>query len=192
MRRSGNAFLLAGLLLVLGSFGLLAATMVQTNAAASAAAELAAELEETMPPRRAGLMDSYTNRDMPALSLDGQDFIGSVAVPAFQIVLPIAADWDSVKVSSFPCRFWGTVYDGSLILGGADRKGQFDFLDQIQNDDSVLVTDMTGTQFSYRVSDIFRSGSAQADVLLDDSSDLTLFARNARSLEYIIVRCVMG
>ena len=192
MRRSGNAFLLAGLLLVLGSFGLLAATMVQTNAAASAAAELAAELEETMPPRSAGLMDSYTNMDMPALSLDGQDFIGTVAVPAFQIVLPIAADWDSGKVSSFPCRFWGTVYDGSLILGGADRKGQFDFLDQIQNDDSVLVTDMTGTQFSYRVSDILRSGSAQADVLLDDSSDLTLFARNARSLEYIIVRCVMG
>lgn len=192
MRRSGNIFLFAGLLLVLGSFGLLAATTLQTNAAASAAAELSAQLEDAMPPRSAGLMDSYTNMEMPALSLDGQDFIGTVAVPAFQVVLPIASAWDTGKVSSFPCRFWGTVYDGSLILGGADQTGQFDFLDQIQNDDSVLVTDMTGAQFSYRVSEIHRADSAQADVLLDDSSDLTLFSRNARSLEYIIVRCVMG
>lgn len=192
MRRSGNIFLFAGLLLVLGSFGLLAATTLQTNAAASAAAELSAQLEDAMPPRSAGLMDSYTNMEMPALSLDGQDFIGTVAVPAFQVVLPIASAWDTGKVSSFPCRFWGTVYDGSLILGGADQTGQFDFLDQIQNDDSVLVTDMTGAQFSYRVSEIHRADSAQAAVLLDDSSDLTLFARNARSLEYIIVRCVMG
>ena len=192
MRRSGNIFLFAGLLLVLVSFGLLAVTTLQTNAAASAAAELAAELEKTMPPRSAGLMDSYTNMEMPAISLDGQDFIGTIAVPAFQTVLPIASAWDTGKVSSFPCRFWGTVYDGSLILGGADRTGQFDFLDQIQNDDSVLVTDMTGAQFSYRVSEIHRADSAQADILLDDSSDLTLFARNTRSLEYIIVRCVMG
>lgn len=192
MRRSGNIFLFAGLLLVLGSFGLLAATTLQTNAAASAAAELAAELEKTMPPRSVGLMDSYTNMEMPAFSLDGQDFIGTVAVPAFQVVLPIAPVWDAGTISSFPCRFWGTVYDGSLVLGGADQKGQFDFLDQIQNGDSVLVTDMTGAQFSYRVSAIHRADSARADILLDGQSDLTIFARNARSLEYIIVRCVMG
>ena len=192
MRRSGNIFLFAGLLLVLGSFGLLAATTLQTNTAASAAAELATELEDAMPPRSDGLMDSYTNMEMPAISLDGQEFIGTIAVPAFQTVLPIASAWDTGKVSSFPCRFWGTVYDGSLILGGADQKGQFDFLDQIQNGDSVLVTDMTGAQFSYRVSAIHRADSARADILLDGQSDLTIFARNARSLEYIIVRCMMG
>lgn len=192
MKRRRNIFLLAGLLLVLVSFGLLAVTTLQTNAAASAAAELAAELEKTMPPRSVGLMDSYTNMEMPAFSLDGQDFIGTVTIPAFQTVLPIAPAWDTGKVSSFPCRFWGTVYDGSLVLGGADQKGQFDFLDQIQNGDSVLVTDMTGAQFSYRVSAIHRADSARADILLDGQSDLTIFARNARSLEYIIVRCVMG
>ena len=192
MKQRSNTFLLAGLLLVLVSFGLLAVTILRTNAAASTAAELAAELEKTMPPRSVGLMDSYTNMEMPAFSLDGQDFIGTVTIPAFQTVLPIASVWDAGTVSSFPCRFWGTVYDGSLVLGGADQKGQFDFLEQIQNGDSVLVTDMTGAQFSYRVSAIHRADSARADILLDGQSDLTIFARNARSLEYIIVRCVMG
>ena len=192
MRRNGNVIFLIGCLLVLGSFTLLVFSRLQVSRSAAKAVELDAHLEDILPPRTPGIPEAYTNMEMPAISVNGHDFIGIVEIPAFQTVLPIGSVWDSGTVSSFPCRFWGTVYDGSLILGGADRKGQFDFLDQIQNDDSVLVTDMTGTQFSYRVSDIFRSGSAQADVLLDDSSDLTLFARNARSLEYIIVRCVMG
>ena len=192
MRRRGNLFFLAGCLLVLSSFALLAVTVLQTNAAAAEAAALTDRLTSAMPPRSAGVPDSYTNMEMPALSIDGQDFIGTVAVPAFQRTLPIASEWDSVKLNSFPCRFWGTVYDGSLILGGADRDGQFDFLDQIQNGDRVVVTDMTGAEFSYRVEEIYRADSARADVLMDGDSDLTLFARSARSLEYIIVRCVMG
>ena len=137
-------------------------------------------------------MDSYRDMEMPALDLDGQDFIGLVDIPAFGVTLPIAGSWDAKRVADYPCRFWGTVYDGSLVVGGADQVGQFDGFDRIQDGSAITVTDMTGEVFSYVVAKVERSKSAQADVLMDPDADLTLFARDAYSLEYLLVRCVMG
>ena len=45
--------------------------------------------------------------------------------------------------------------------------------------------------FSYVVERVDRSSTAQADVLMNEESDLTLFVRDAQLLEYIILRCVM-
>ena len=192
MKRLGNLFFLAGCLLILGSFGLFAASQLQANRAADTAAELAVQLDALLPPRTSGIAGSYTNTEMPALELSGQDFIGILEIPAFQRALPIGKNWDARKTDEFPRRFWGSAYDNSLILGGSNQKGQFDFISQIQNGDHVFVTDMTGTQFSYVVENIHRSKSAQADVLLDESAALTLFARETNSLDYIIVRCIAG
>ena len=192
MKRLGNLFFLAGCLLILGSFALFAASQLQANRAAAAAAELAVQLESLLPPRTPGITGSYANPEMPALELSGQDFIGVVQIPTFQRSLPIGKDWNARKTDEFPRRFWGSVYDGSLILGGSSQKGQFDFISQIQTGDRIFVTDMTGTQFSYVVENIRRSKSAQADTLLDETADLTLFARESNSLDYIIVRCVAG
>lgn len=192
MRRSGNLFFLVGVLLVLGSFGLLAFTQLRAHRAADSASELAQQLESLLPPLTPGIMDPSSDLEMSALELAGEDFIGVVHIPAFQRTLPLGSSWDAQKVAEYPHRFWGSACNGSLILGGSDQLGQFDFLDQIQIGDAVLVNDMTGTQFSYMVDDIRRTTSAQADILLDGESHLTLFARQARSLEYVIVRCVMG
>lgn len=191
MKKLGKLLLLAGFLLILGSAGLLAYSRVHTQRAAASAAELTARLESVLPPRTAGITDTYTTMEMPAFSIGGQDFIGLIEVPAFQTTLPLGSDWDRSRVTSFPCRFWGTVYDSTLIIGGSDQSGQFDFLDQIQFGDTVLVTDMTGAEFTYCTEKIYRSDSADAEILLDERYDLTLFARDSRSFEYIIVRCAL-
>ena len=48
---------------------------------------------------------------------------------------------------------------------------------------------MTGTTFSYTLEQVERRSSASAKSLLDADADLTLFVRDARLLEYIILRC---
>ena len=191
MKKIGKGLLLAGFLLILGSAVLLICSRIHAQRAAASAAELTARLEAVLPPRTTGVTEAYTTMEMPAFSIGQQDFIGLVEIPAFQSALPLGSGWDRSQVSSFPCRFWGTVYDSSLIIGGSDQMGQFDFLDQIQLGDAVLVTDMTGAEFTYRTEKIFRSNSADAEILLDEESALTLFARDSRSFEYIIVRCAL-
>ena len=77
------------------------------------------------------------------------------------------------------------------VIVGYDQPGQFDFLDEVSDQTMVKITDMTGQEFCYTVDCVERSDSAQAEILIDDKADLTLFVRDAQLLEYIIVRCVM-
>ena len=189
MRKSSRFFLIAGCLLIIGSFGLLAASRIHAEQARRENAAVVEQIAAIIPERSAGVMDTYLHMEMPALQINGQDYIGIVEIPSFGLTLPVYSSWDAEKVSSFPCRFWGTVYDGSLIIGGADQSGQFDCFDRIQDGSTVTVTDMTGGEYVYTVARVDRSKSAQADVLMDDSMDLTLFVRDAYNLNYIIVRC---
>ncbi|MBR5470898.1 MAG: hypothetical protein IKU81_02115 [Oscillibacter sp.] len=190
MKRSGKVMFLIGCLLIISSLGLLIFSQIRTGQIQKENHELVQTIETILPERRAGIKDTYRNMEMPALEVGGEDFVALLEIPSFGCKLPVFGSWEKGKVSSHPCRFWGTVYDGTLIVGGADQSGQFDFFDRISNDAAVTVTDMTGSTFSYVVERVEHSDSAQAEVLMDNEADLTLFARDARMLDYIILRCV--
>lgn len=190
MKKLRTIVLFIGCALILCSLGLLGFSLLHANRAVQDNAASVSQIQALLPPRSIGTMDIYSDTEMPVLQVGGKDFIGLVDIPAFGLTLPIRSSWDAGNVSSSPCRFWGSVYDGSLIVGGADQSGQFDCLDKIQNGDVVTVTDMTGAEFSYAVDRIDRSSSAQAQVLMNSPAHLTLFVRDAYNLNYIIVRCV--
>lgn len=189
MRKRSKIFFALGLLLILGSLVILAVSWFQAQRAQDNAAKVLSQIQAVLPEKSVGTKDIYSSMEMPVLQIDNQDFIGIIDIPAFGITLPVYSTWDARKVTSFPCRFSGTVYDGSLIVGGTDQQGQFDCFDRLQHGNTVTVTDMNGAEFSYTVSRIDRAKSAEADVLIDEMFDLTLFVRDAFSLEYIIVRC---
>lgn len=142
-----------------------------------------------LPPCYSGVTDQYSNMDMPSLEVEGQDYIALLEAPKYGAKLPVKGKWSAIGAENCPCLFRGTVYDGSLVIGGSSKAGQLAFVSQIQNGDILVVTDMTGGQFTYRVTKIFRTDSAGADVLVDESADLTVFAWNGAGLEYIVVRC---
>lgn len=45
----------------------------------------------------------------------------------------------------------GSVYDGTLIVGGRSEDGNFDFIDQLDAGEELTFTDMTGRVFRYTV-----------------------------------------
>ena len=192
MRNAGKLLWLAGLLLVAGSLVLLVVTRNHVGSAQAEAVRLAAQLEQVMPGRMAGFMEEYTVMDMPVYQLGGKEFSGVLDVPAFGARLPIGNEWDKELVTSYPCRFSGTVYDGTLVIGGSDQEGQLSFLERIDLGDIVAVTDMTGMAFTSVVEKVERSKTAQANVLMDEDAALTLFARDSYALDYVIVRCAAG
>lgn len=188
--KMGSKLLMAlGCLLILCGLGTLLVWRVAEQRAQVQAAETVARIETLIPQRSTGVMDTYASMEMPVLQVDGEDFLGILQVPAFGVKLPVGSAWDKAAVTAFPRRFSGTVYDGSLVIGGADQPGQFWFLDQLQPGDMVTVTDMTGAEFTYRVDRVDRSATAEAEVLLCGDGELTLFVRDAYGLEYVLVRC---
>ena len=95
---------------------------------------------------------------------------GLIEIPAYGVTLPIGDVWDAKEVASFPRRFYGSAYDGSLIVGGADQDGQFDFCDQINPEAHIYVTDMTGTEFEYHVTRIDRAKEINLEKLMNHYS----------------------
>lgn len=189
MRRRNKILQVLGCLLILGSVGILLFFQLHAKIAQGDAARIAEKICGSLPPRSPGMMQMYFGREMPVLQVEGQDFAGLIEVPAFGKQLPIYSSWDAGKVTSFPCRFWGSAYDGTLVIGGADQEGQFDFLDQIEPGSIIRVVDMTGAEFVYTVTRVDRSETAEAEVLMDTDADLSLFVRDAYAMVYIIVRC---
>lgn len=192
MSKLQKVFRILGCFLILCSMGFVLFSQLHAKKAQADAAQITEKICAILPPRSAGLMEVYSCAEMPVLQIGGQDFSGLVDIPAFGLTLPIYNTWDSGKTTSYPCRFWGTVYDGSLVIGGADQPGQFDFLDKIELGCVIKVVDMTGGEYVYTVTRVDRSKTAQSDVLIDEGSDLTLFARDAYSLDYLMVRCAAG
>lgn len=92
-------------------------------------------------------------------------------------------------ISSRPGRFWGSIYDGTCILGGSNQEGQFAFCSRLDVGDDIVITDMQGVEFRCCVERIDRSQSADFEQLYHADYPLTLFVREKYESRYIVVRC---
>ena len=191
MRKNDKVILILGCLLLAVGISLFFLLQIQTRRAEGKNERIVQSMESILTDKRQGTKDLERDSEMPALELYGEDFIALLEISAYGLKLPIGKNWNKTQVVSYPCRFHGSVYDGTLVVGGYDQTGQFDFFDRIYPNVTIKVTDMTGCTFSYVVERVDRSSTAQPDDLMNEESDLTLFVRDAQLLEYIILRCVM-
>lgn len=184
-----NPFLLLGFWMVLLSLVLLVGSGLLNRFHQKQTAEIIRQIESLLPQAGTGSPHDYSSAELPVLQLEGQEFSGLIRIPSFGVTLPMGSSWDSRDISRYPCRFWGSMYDGSLVIGGKDQPGQLDFFPRLDPGEKIIVTDMTGIQFHYTVTRIDRSKHADAENLITDDWDLTLFVRDSTSLDYILVRC---
>lgn len=192
MLKQTNWFFRMGITLIALSISLLLFFHLRAKHSEGNAQAMVTQIEAYLPQRTAGIPDLYTNMEMSVLSTEDGDFAGIVEIPAYGRSLPLGAQWETARLSSWPCRFSGTVYDSSLVIGGSSQPGQFDFFGQLQPGAAIIVTDMTGAQFRYTVSRIDHSQSADASRLIHPDYHLTLFARDVATTDYLIVRCLLG
>lgn len=156
---------------------------------AADARDRADKLISLMPEADDGLVLDKSDNTMPTAELDGGDYIGVIEIPMYNSKLPVLAEWDKGEVAKQPCRFSGSIYDKSLVVGGSDGIGQFDFMKLITVNDTLYFTDMEGARFTYTVSAIEKIGDASAEALSDGDFDLVLFARSSTAFDYTIVKC---
>lgn len=176
-----------GMALIVFSVLLLVFRQVSAGRSAEAMQECVDTLYELIPEPQAAMTETQVNNEMPSLNIGEDDFAAIVEIPVHDAVFPVGASWNANK--NYPCRYRGSVYDGSLVIGTTNRKGQFDFAKEISVGDVISITDMTGNRFSYEVSDIRYSEHADEEALSRREDDLTIFIRNIYAFEYIILHC---
>ena len=184
-----SALRILGILLILIGAGGMLLLQWNSHRAARSARETADRLGAILPERSPGIPGEYADAAMPSLELSGKDYSGLLEVPAWGVKLPIADQWNPDMVLFTPCRYYGSVYDSNLILGGGNQPGQFDFCGKIDIGEVLLVTDMTGAEFRYAVSRVDRAGTVDSEKLLEGDWALTLFVRDGYDNKFILVRC---
>ena len=181
-----------GVLLILAAGALVLSTYLGGKRAHTNAKEIVSKMYSLMPDIKNGAPDDRSNVTMPMLEIGGENFVGIIEVPDFEKTLPIYGKWEPSSVTSYPCRYMGSAYDGSLIIGGSDNEGQFDFVKTISNGNNVFVTDTTGLRYKYAVTDINRTNDVSTENLTSQKADLILFARNTYSRDYTVIYCTLA
>ena len=147
-----------------------------------------AEMIHTLTPEpQSAIPEERSDNTMSVLSIDGTDYVGILEIPRYGSTLPVCADWG--EVTKHPCCLKGSIYDGTMQVGGTSQKGQYDFYREISAGDLVYFTDMEGNRYSYAVTDICYEKHADQAALQSQEAALTLFIKNVFGFEYIVVFC---
>jgi len=117
--------------------------------------------------------------DMPAMEIDGNRYIGQLRIPSLSLVLPVLSEWSYPLLRVAPCRFSGTVYDGSLTIAAHNYRTHFGRLTQLSQGDAIVFVDAEGYVWNYEVLEIVSVEPEEVEFMTTgDYWDLTLFTCN--------------
>lgn len=179
--------LVTGCILIVCSLILLASWQFSISGAAKKSSDYVETIRTLIPESEPAVPEEKSNNTMPVLSVDGIDFMGIMEFPEYDSAFPVCGDWNGKLL--YPCRYSGSIYDGSMKIGATTQKGQLDFYREISVGDVVYFTDLTGNRYSYEIADILYRKHADNEMLDNDESDLTLFIKNLYAFEYVIIHC---
>ena len=182
-----NSLIMIGSCLLVASIILLLVWQWNIHTSEQKANAYVSLIRERIPDPQGAVLEERRDNTMAALSIDKIDFVGLLEVPKYASVLPVCADWGNP--TKYPCRLGGSVYDGTMQIGGTSQKGQYDFYRDISVGDHIFFTDVEGNRFSYTVSDIRYENNANQSTLQRRDSSLTLFIKNIYAFEYIVIYC---
>ena len=182
-----NVLVVLGLCLLVVAAAVLIGWQWTIRASAKTAQNYVQQIRTLIPEPQGAALEERSDNTMAVLSVRGTNFVGLLELPKSGSVLPVCADWG--KVSKYPCRLDGSVYDRTMQIGTTSQKGQLEFYRDISVGDSLFFTDMEGNRFHYQVTDIRYEKHADQTALQQQDSALTLFVKNVYSLEYILIFC---
>lgn len=182
--RIRNLCIVAGCGLIVGALVLLIFSVASRAAYTARCEEYVSTIGETLPPVQNAVPQPGLNNTLPALEIEGIDFVALMEFSAFETTLPVCNDWGDPE--KYPCRFTGNIHESTLIIGVAEHL--LPFTEELYVGDTVTLTDMIGNRFAYRIQNIVISDNARKDTLQDTDADLTVFVKHSLSSGYTILR----
>lgn len=126
--------------------------------------------------------------EMPTMDIDGQTYIGYLEIPTIGVTLPVMSDWSYPKLRIAPCRYWGTIYDGSLVIMAHNYERHFGRISSLNLGDPVQFVDAEGNIYRYVVAAQETLERRDMRRMIDNEYDLTLFTCTYGGAKRITVR----
>lgn len=184
-----------GLLLMAAALLLVAYNLWDAQRAANAADTMLTQIEKSIQGIAAEESsendgtDAAALTETPTVTIDGVEYIDVLEIPALELSLPEASEWnyDNLRVS--PCRYQGSAYSDDLIIAGHNYQRHFGNLKNLSISDTVTFTDVAGNVFTYEVAEVTTLGAYSVDEMVSGDWDLTLFTCTIGGQTRVTVRC---
>ena len=216
-RRSGNVFIILGLLLISGALGIVIYNVWDGKRAEKASAEIVAALDLRMqgePESDAGLSElpggpvNFVGADeeekidptMPVITIDGYDYIGKLDIPDLNLMLPVMAEWDYTRLKISPCRYSGSYKTDDLVICAHNYERHFSPVKWIGIGAEINFITVMGEVYHYKVinretlqpssvDDMVLNRNNAEDEEVTNDWDLTLFTCNTGGQTRCAIRC---
>lgn len=216
MRRFlGALCMLLGLALLAGAAWLLMENRAEESAAGDAAGEVMSEMrvamgdalsattvaaptveptvapdaENTPAPEETVVAQATPIPEMPTMEIDGEMYIGYLEMPTIGLTLPVMSDWSYLQLRIAPCRYWGSVYDNSMVIMAHNYDRHFGRIATLELGDPVQFVCADGEIFSYVVCGHETLKPTDVELMLEGTSDLTLFTCTYGGKSRCALRC---
>lgn len=202
-RKKGGVLITLGVLLLVVSLSLTGYNLWDENRAARQVDAVMAALAASVPDPEANQGPTLTAAgemrypdyllapeiDMPALSLEGEGYIGYLSIPALGLELPVLGEWSYPKLKQGPCRYAGSAYLDDLVICAHNYKSHFGGLGRLHQGDQVTFTDIDGNQFTYAVAELTQLAPGDVKEMVSSGWDLSLFTCTLSGQYRLTVRC---
>lgn len=186
-KQIGNALIITGSIALIIAAAVLLFNLFQDKEAGRQSNEVLEEIESLI--HESG--DSGDNSsEMPTVYVDSLPYIGTVCIPAIGIKLPVINEWSLAGAKIAPCRYTGSIYDGSLIIAGHNFSSHFGFISSLKAGDEVYFTDIKGNKYVFSVLKTEIIEKKDVNRMVSGKWDLTLFTCTIGGKQRITVRCI--
>lgn len=132
--------------------------------------------------------DIKEDKEMTIVNIDGNDYIGSLYIPALNLEIPIMADWDYNKMKISSCRYYGSIFTNDLVLCAHAYDNLFGKIKELNSGDILILTDMNKEEYIYKVEVIEILSPDDVQEMIESEFDLTLYTCTMDSLNRVTVR----
>ena len=190
MRKNlGRVLVVLGLLLVLIAGGLYAHNQWEDQQAGAEAKQVAQALEHKLAERNDTDSSELLSPELPAVELDGDEYVGTIAIPTISIDLPVMKDWSYPKLKIAPCRQFGSSRTNDLVIAAHNYESHFGKIGTLVAGDKVIFTDMDGIENDYVVDKVEVLAPTEVDAVEHSGYDLVLYTCTYGGKTRIVVFC---
>lgn len=197
MRKFGICCIILGFLCMLTAGGWILYNQWEAKNAADASSALLQELQEQQALQEPQISKAPKNpekeeeklREMPVAQVSGYDCIGVLSIPALELELPVLDDWTYEKLKLAPCLYHGSYYEGDFVIAGHNYEGHFKKLSQLQAEDLIVFTDISGGEHLYEVALLETLPADATEAMITAGFDLSLYTCTPGGGSRVTVRC---
>lgn len=194
-KRIGYLFVLAGAVLICGALVLFLRNQVEDEQAGKASEEVLLALHEAIeePDTQIGEIalepEETVPETLPVVNVDGNNYIGYLSFPEYELELPVLADWDMDLLQIAPCLQYGSPLTDDAVIAAHNYRKHFLVLHKIRVGERVIFTDMNGKEIEYVVEEVKIVTPTNAYDVIYSGYDLVLYTCTSSGQDRVTVRC---